>query len=249
MYRFLEEKKFIPFAHRGANYLATENTHEAFEKAVELGFSYIETDVRASKDGEAFIFHDHNLSRMTGDKRSIEDLTSRDLATIRLRGTHVIPKLTEIFESFPEIYFNIDAKSWAVVGPLARIINNFKNFEMLCLSSFNDWRLLKLLKKLKCRVCFSAGTLDSIQAIIFLKIGLRHKIKAPCLQVPLFYNRIRLIDQSLVQKTKKMGLKLHVWGTNDSNLIAELIDCGVDGLMVDDCVMLKKILTKKKLWG
>ena len=47
---FLNARKFLPFAHRGENYLKPENTFEAFKTAVDMGYSHIETDVRASKE-------------------------------------------------------------------------------------------------------------------------------------------------------------------------------------------------------
>ena len=45
-------------AHRGAWHYAPENTVPAYVKAVELGFQYIEIDVRYSKDGVPVLHHD-----------------------------------------------------------------------------------------------------------------------------------------------------------------------------------------------
>ena len=59
---------------------------------------------------------------------------------------------------------------------------------------------------------------------------------------------MKIINRNIVSKIKKSNTKLHIWGTNDKTHILELIDYGVDGLMVDDCVLLKDILTKKGLW-
>ena len=64
MYPFLTSRKFIPMAHRGANYYNTENSLEAFKKALDLGFLHIETDVRASKNGIPYLFHDQTLERI-----------------------------------------------------------------------------------------------------------------------------------------------------------------------------------------
>ena len=59
---------------------------------------------------------------------------------------------------------------------------------------------------------------------------------------------MKIINRNIVSKIKKSKTKLHVWGTNDKTHILDLIDYGVDGLMVDDCVLLKDILTEKGLW-
>ena len=166
LHPFLESKKFLPFAHRGANYYNTENTLEAFKKALDIGFTHIETDVRASKDGVPYIFHDQTLERLTGDKITISRLNSNDLRKIRIRGGTAIPQLEEILEEFPKTYFNLDAKSWDVVLPLARTINHLKIFHRLCIGSFNDYRISMLRKLIQGPICYSAGSVKSLKIIM-----------------------------------------------------------------------------------
>ena len=248
LHPFLESKKFLPFAHRGANYYKTENTLEAFKKALDIGFTHIETDVRASKDGVPYIFHDQTLERLTGDKIIINKLNSNDLGKIRMRGGTAIPKLEEILEEFPKTYFNLDAKSWDVVLPLAKTINNLKIFHRVCIGSFNDYRISTLKKLINGPICYSAGSLKALNIVIRANLGIVPKITEPCIQLPLFFRGVKIINQSLVTKIKQSGAKLHIWGTNNECHIKELIDFGVDGLMVDDCLLLKNILIKEGIW-
>jgi glycerophosphoryl diester phosphodiesterase len=67
-------------AHRGASTEAPENTLAAFNRACELGVNAIESDVRATRDGELVLCHDESLLRLTGQAEKIADL---DLATLR----------------------------------------------------------------------------------------------------------------------------------------------------------------------
>jgi glycerophosphoryl diester phosphodiesterase len=51
MRTFFDGQKPRLFAHRGASGEAPENTHVAFQRAVDLGMTYAELDVHASRDG------------------------------------------------------------------------------------------------------------------------------------------------------------------------------------------------------
>lgn len=52
-------------AHRGASFLAPENTLAAMERAVQLGAYGLETDLHISQDGIPFLMHDDTLARTT----------------------------------------------------------------------------------------------------------------------------------------------------------------------------------------
>ena len=54
------------YAHRGASGYAPENTLRAFALAADMGADGVELDVQISKDGRLVVFHDDELSRLTG---------------------------------------------------------------------------------------------------------------------------------------------------------------------------------------
>ena len=86
-----------PVAHRGlwSPGGAPENSLAAFQAACQAGYG-IELDVHLSADGEAMVFHDHGLKRMTGTEGRIRDRTAADLSELRLAGTdEAIPTLLE----------------------------------------------------------------------------------------------------------------------------------------------------------
>jgi len=77
------------FAHRGLVYegdgqVVDENTIDSFELALAAGADYLETDLQLTKDGVAVLFHDSDLSRLVGSKKSISSLTHSELKQIRL---------------------------------------------------------------------------------------------------------------------------------------------------------------------
>ena len=57
--------------HRGAAALAPENTWQGFDKALELGVDAIETDIRATSDGQLILIHDQNLERTTNGQGQV----------------------------------------------------------------------------------------------------------------------------------------------------------------------------------
>jgi glycerophosphoryl diester phosphodiesterase len=86
-----------PIAHRGlwSPGDVAENSLTAFERACQAGYG-LEFDVRLSSDGEAMVFHDDSLERMTGEAGSIETATAAELARLHLLGDDDrIPSLSE----------------------------------------------------------------------------------------------------------------------------------------------------------
>jgi len=91
----------VAIAHRGLHDIrngALENSLPAFEAAINHGYA-IELDVQLSSDGEAMVFHDHNLERLTNDTGSIHDVMAADLNKLAYAdGVGTIPTLAQVLE-------------------------------------------------------------------------------------------------------------------------------------------------------
>lgn len=66
-------------AHRGASAERPECTSSAIQRAIEVGATAVEVDVRTSRDGELFILHDATLNRTTNAKGPANALTLVEL--------------------------------------------------------------------------------------------------------------------------------------------------------------------------
>ena len=87
-----------PFAHRGLHGGGrVENSRAAFEAAIAAGHG-IELDVQASADGQAMVFHDYELDRLTeGDGPDLRHGRGRAGADpAARRRTRPFPRLPEI---------------------------------------------------------------------------------------------------------------------------------------------------------
>lgn len=87
------------FAHRGLHGPgAPENSPSAFARAIARGFG-IECDVQRSSDGQAMVFHDWELDRLTAESGPVARLSAAQLGTIRLSGSEDnIPTLRQVLD-------------------------------------------------------------------------------------------------------------------------------------------------------
>jgi glycerophosphoryl diester phosphodiesterase len=111
-----------PVAHRGlwAKDGAPENSLAAFQAACQAGYG-IELDVQLSADGEAMVFHDDDLKRMTGVEGRLRDRNAADLAELRLAGTDErIPTLMDTLAIVGQrAMVHVELKTpYGEVGPL-----------------------------------------------------------------------------------------------------------------------------------
>lgn len=89
-----------PLAHRGYHDTGAgrpENSRAAIRAAVDRGFG-IEIDLQLSADGQAMVFHDHDLKRLTGLEGQLHDRSAAALGDIALLHGHreTIPTLADI---------------------------------------------------------------------------------------------------------------------------------------------------------
>ena len=90
-----------PIAHRGLHARdagCCENTISAAQAAIARGFA-IECDVQLSADGEAMVFHDDLLERLTGLAQLVGELSAAELNRLAVGGTSDrIPTLSSFLE-------------------------------------------------------------------------------------------------------------------------------------------------------
>lgn len=122
------ERLFEPaIAHRGlwTPGGAPENSLAAFQAACAHGYG-IELDVQLTSDGEAVVFHDYSLDRMTSQSGRVKDHTAADLATIRLADSdETIPTLAETLTLIGHrAMVHIELKTpFGEVGPLEKRVS------------------------------------------------------------------------------------------------------------------------------
>ncbi len=87
------------YAHRGLHGAGVpENSLAAFERAIARGMG-IECDVQQTADGQAMVFHDWGLERLTGESGLVAERSAAELARIALTGSDErIPALRQLLD-------------------------------------------------------------------------------------------------------------------------------------------------------
>lgn len=90
-----------PFAHRGLHDRQRglpENSRAAFRAAIDAGYG-IELDIQLSLDGQAMVFHDYDLSRLTNGSGAVRQKNASDLQSHCFLGSQeTIPTLAQVLE-------------------------------------------------------------------------------------------------------------------------------------------------------
>lgn len=90
-----------PLAHRAYHDTAAgrpENSRAAIQAAIDAGYG-IEIDLQLSADGQAVVFHDYDLSRLTGRQGAVRGHSAVELESISLLGSaETIPTLETVLE-------------------------------------------------------------------------------------------------------------------------------------------------------
>ncbi len=234
-------EKFQGFVHRGNSKSYLENSLESFEAAINLGYSYIETDLRCTLDNEIVTFHDKDLKRLLNIDIKIKDLTLIEIRKLfEKRG--YIPTLIEILSKFPDTFFNIDLKEQSTLEMAMKIVNEMNAFHRVCFASFNSNRIKKVYENFP-----QAITSMGIKDVIKFKLFYLNTSHSNVLQIPIKWNGIKVFSKPLLKRAHKNSLKVHLWTINDESLMNELIELGVDGIMTDEAEILMKVMRQKGL--
>ena len=97
-------------------------------------------------------------------------------------------------------------------------------------------------------VCHSVGPLGAVRFRIAAWGRLPLSYAAGAVQFPVSEYGIPMVTKASIAYAHKRGLQVHVWTINNESTMHELLDLGVDGIMTDDCALLKKVLQARNLW-
>ncbi|TQN43024.1 glycerophosphoryl diester phosphodiesterase [Blastococcus colisei] len=248
---FLEGPTPLAMAHRGGAIEHLENTMPAFQACVDLGYRYLETDVRVTADGVLVVFHDATLERVTDRTGRVENLPWSEVSQARIGGREAILRLEDLLGAWPDIRFNLDIKAAGVLAPLVRTVRRMDVADRICLGSFSDARIAAARRLFGPSVCTSLGP-RGVAALRLSSYSPKAaglvRIQAGCAQVPLQLGGRALVDERFIAAAHARGLQVHVWTVDTQAEATRMLDLGVDGIMTDRPAMMRELLEKRGQW-
>ena len=133
--------------HRGASFVAPENTLSAFRTAWEIGCDAVEGDFRLTRDGIIVCIHDSNTQRTTGIDKEISEVSFSSLQKLdfgvwkdaRFAG-EACPTIDEVLATVPpHRHIFIELKTGPeIIQPLKRSLHKSSQLkEQIILITFN----------------------------------------------------------------------------------------------------------------
>ena len=233
---------FIGLSHRGNSKKFIENSFEAFNSVIQMGYRYIETDLRMTLDKEVIAFHDPDLRRLFNLDLQVKDLTFNEIANLFKEKNCNLLTLKDALRKFPRIHFNIDLKVEEVIQDSIKVVADLNAFDRVCFASFHSSRTRKVLRHNQ-NAIISMGMKD---VALFKFFNLNDK-NIKIIQIPLKWKGIKILTRNLIKKANISNLQVHVWTINDRKTINNLIDLGVNGIVTDEPELLMEIMKERDL--
>jgi len=228
-------------AHRGGPVYKPENTLAAFHNAIDSGADWLEFDVQRTKDGVLVVFHDTTVERTTNGSGNVADFTFDQLQALDAGDGERVPAFKEVIALAKEAGVGIlpEAKSPHLYpGIEAEMLAEIKELDYLertGIQSFNHELLDSVVAiEPQAHVCPLYG---------LWKLNLKDPQVASA-QTLCPMAEMVVLNPWMIRQAHRQGRQVYVWfGVIEHPLVMRiLLTMGVDGLMVDDPIALRKIL-------
>ncbi|MGI9148055.1 MAG: glycerophosphodiester phosphodiesterase [Chloroflexota bacterium] len=236
--------------HRGAMGHRPENTIASFEHALELGADWIELDVHLTRDGALVVLHDETLDRTTDAHGLVKDHTLAELKQLDAGAWYGpdyagqrIPRLEDVLEWARErgTIVDIEIKNAPIYyagieETVVKALDSQNMAEQVIVISF-DHAAVKRVKALDPRV--ATGVLYAARPVD-AGVDLARQADADALLPHWAY-----VTPEDVRAAHTAGLAVAPWATSDPQILARLIEAGVDAIGTNHPDILRDILTER----
>lgn len=237
------DKPFLFVAHRGASYLAPQNSLSSIKLAWELGADAAECDVMLSSDNQVVVFHDKNTNKLTGESHVVADTPWETLHKLRIKPVETnlpqyegarIPLLQDLLETIPQDrMLVIEIKTGPEILPFLKgVVDRYWTSGKIAFISF-DFDAIRQAKAIYRDVpCYYLAAFKS-DAKKHIDLAVQNNLDGLNL-------RHSIIDQNLSEAIREAGLDLWCWTVNDPATAWKMKNSGVSAVTTDRPKWLKE---------
>ena len=229
--------------HRGVKDLCPENTLESILKAFDLGLSFVEIDVKISKDRVPILLHDDTLDRTTNGSGLAIDYDYENIKKLDAgkffykENTNIfIPKLEDILSLCTKYNGNLNIElkpnkkfEKENVYQIYKITKNINQIDIF-FSSFDMISILEISKLYPQSIrSFLLDDFKEYNIDDLISISINHDLKICGLNID-------LVTTDIIKKIKESNMAITVYSDKNINLSSanDIFSIGVDSIFVDN---------------
>lgn len=229
--------------HRGVKDLCPENTLESILKAFDLGLSFVEIDVKISKDRVPILLHDDTLDRTTNGSGLAIDYDYENIKKLDAgkffykENTNIfVPKLEDILSLCTNNNGNLNIElkpnkkfEKENVYQIYKITKNINQIDIF-FSSFDMISILEISKLYPQSIrSFLLDDFKEYNIDDLISISINHDLKICGLNID-------LVNADIIKKIKESNMAITVYSDKNINLSSanDIFSIGVDSIFVDN---------------
>lgn len=217
------------WTHRGNP--GPENTLEGFSQAWLDGITHFETDIHSTRDGVLVLAHDSDISRLTGVKKEIKDISWDELQSHKIEGQYDWTLLDELHDQFNQARISLDIKSDHALEPFLNWTDG-KDLSQYIVGSFSSARVERV------RQAFPRLTTAlTSKEILYAAAGLGRHLPTHSgervAMVPPRFKGVKILTQSFVSFCSQNSIEINVWTINSPTELDRISHLGISGIITD----------------
>lgn len=240
-------------AHRGASYLAPENTMASVMLAWEKGVD-AEVDVHLSKDNQIIVIHDSTTKRtgqtdLTVKETEYQQLRDLDVGTFKSEkfAEEPIPLLSDIIETIPpdrKLYVEIKCGK-EILPILEKLITESNKISQIVIIGFNLEIVTMSKKLIDVPTYWLKGTEKDKETEQWIPHSQQLIQKAKSNGLDGLDVHYAGVTKKFANAAKASGQKLYVWTVDDPDEAIRLVRLGVAGITTNRPEWLRNQLKNK----
>ncbi len=235
---FDREEPVKLIAHRAGGTMASENSIEGLELAIDHGCYASEIDVQRTKDGYYIINHDSTFQRLTGVNKAPEEMTLAEIRELRIQDTTgngqelpvvTLEEMLEVIRGKEKLFVELKGATAdrQMVNDVVQIIR-----EADCVE---DCVLISLTYDI---IDYAETNYSEFETGTLFFMGLGDVSKLNC---DLIIMEEELATDARIMRIRDAGKMPVVWTVNTELGMRKFLDSPIDGIITDEILLAEEV--------